>query len=136
MDKKTLTVKEPFFVMEPGDTFELSENGMYVSTYTSEYNRADSDDSEVYSSYNSSYAISKGFAEELIANGYLEAPVENNSKFVNVFDEINAMLAEYSKDLNNLDEDTKELPACLKIEKETVLRNMIKILEHLNSLKK
>jgi hypothetical protein len=46
------------------------------------------------------------------------------------------MLEEYNEELGNIDDDMADEPACLKVEKETVLRNMIKVLEHLNSLKK
>lgn len=134
---KQLKVIKPFFVMEQGDTFELSENGMYVSSYSSEYNKADENNSDVSATYNSVYQISQSFAEELVSDGYLEPVVEDKqSTYVNVFDEINSMLSVYTEDLNNLDEDCKELPACMKVEKETVLRNMIKVLNHLNSLKK
>lgn len=136
---KILKVIQPFFVMEVGDTFELSENGTYVSTYTEEFNRVGAEDSNISSSYNSRFEISPEYADELIESGYLEnvfKEEKTDAPFVNVFDEISAMLDTYNSDLTNIDKDCEDLPACLKVEKETVLRNMIKVLEHLKSLKK
>jgi hypothetical protein len=66
----------------------------------------------------------------------VRAENEKNDKFVNVFDEIHDMLETYTEELSNIDEDMANQPACLKIEKETVLRNLINALSHLNSLKK
>lgn len=135
---KTLNVIKPFFVMEPGDTFELSQNGNYVSSYSSEYVGSDEND-EISSSYSSNYEISPAYAKSLIEDGYLE---ENNEttlaskNYVNVFDEIEKLTKMYSDELNNLASDYMEAPACLKVEKETVLTNMLKVLEHLHSLKK
>lgn len=135
-----LKVVKPFFVMEPGDTFELSENGMYVSAYDSEYSISDAEDAEISSVYNSRYSISKDYAEHLKKEGYIEEvspkTSKNDTPYVNVFDEIETMMREYSNDLSNLDEDCIDLPACVKVEKETVLTNIMTVLEHLHSLKK
>ena len=70
--------------------------------------------------------------------GYLEEVNENENKtsFVNVFDEIDTLLEKYKKGMENLEEDMIGLPACVKVEKETVLSNLITLLEHLKSLKK
>ena len=44
-------------------------------------------------------------------------------------------LAEF-KELKNIDKDMKDQPTCLKVEKTTVLNNMIKLLNHLKGLKR
>lgn len=132
---KTLNVVKPFFMMEPGDTFELSENGMYVSQYQSEYTGSDDED-ELKSSYTSKFEISESYAKTLINDGYLTEVVDKKNDFVNVFDEIEKLYDKYADELDNLDEDFAHQPMCLKVEKETVLSNMIKLLDHLHSLKK
>lgn len=136
---KILRVIDPFFVMETGDTFEFSEESkMYVSKHKEEFYKTDSDKiDEIRSSYNSEFQISEEYAESLIGEGYLEE-VEDDTKptFVNIFDEINTLLEKYKKGLETLNEDTMDLPACVKVERETVLTNMVTLLEHLKSLKK
>lgn len=133
---RILKVIKPFFVMEVGDTFELSANGKeYVSEFNMERHESDSEDSTVSSRYSSNYTISADYAKMLIEEGYL-SEVDKPTAFVNVFDEINNMLDTYKEDLANLDEDMANMPACMKVEKQTVLHNLITALEHLNSLKK
>ncbi len=133
---KILKVIKPFFVMEVGDTFELSDNGKeYVSEFNMERHESDSDDGVVSSRYSSNYTISTDYANMLIEEGYL-SEVDKNTTFVNVFDEINNMLDTYKEELESLDEDMANMPACMKVEKQTVLHNLITALEHLNSLKK
>lgn len=138
---KTLKVVKPFYVMEVDDTFELSEDGQsYVSKYNTEYSSANSDgDNVVEAKYNSIFTISVEYAEELVMGGYLEevTPVteqQDGPTFVNVFSEIDNLMSKYAKKLSQLND--QDLPACMKVEKETVLRNMIKVLDHLKSLKK
>ena len=83
------------------------------------------------------YSISTDFAKDLISNGILDdGEKKEDRNFVNVFDTMDDMLDTYQKDLDNIDTDMKDSPACLKIEKETVLRNLIKTLSYLRSLKK
>ena len=126
--------------MELGDTFEYSDNEkMYVSKHNEEFYKMESEKiDEVKSSYKSEFRISAEYAEDLIEEGYLEEVNENESKtsFVNVFDEIDTLLEKYKKGMDNLEEDCVGLPACVKVEKETVLSNLITLLEHLKSLKK
>lgn len=133
---KILKVIKPFFVMENGDTFEYNaDTDQYESVYE-EHNSSNEDNSTVVSSYNSVYRISKEYAKMLIDNGYVEE-VDDKKRFVNIFDEINNKLSEYNNELcvlkSKADENT---PQCLLVEKETVLRNMIKLLEYLKGLKK
>lgn len=134
---KILKVIKPFFVMEEGDTFEYNEEtAQYESMYNEEHNSSNEDNSTVVSSYNSVYRISKEYAKMLLDNGYVEE-VDEKKRFVNIFDEIDNKLSEYNDELYTLktkaDENT---PQCLLVEKETVLRNMIKLLEYLKGLKK
>lgn len=134
---KVLKVIKPFFVMENGDTFEYNaDTDQYESVYNEEHNSSNEDNSTVVSSYNSVYRISKEYAKMLLDNGYVEE-VDEKKRFVNIFDEIDNKLSEYNNELYTLktkaDENT---PQCLLVEKETVLRNMIKLLEYLKGLKK
>lgn len=134
---KILKVVKPFFVMEEGDTFEYNEEtAQYESVYNEEHNSSNEDNSTVVSSYNSVYRISKEYAKMLLDNGYVEE-VDEKKRFVNIFDEIDNKLSEYNNELYTLktkaDENT---PQCLLVEKETVLRNMIKLLEYLKGLKR
>ena len=137
---KILRVVEPFFVMEVGDTFELSADGKrYISEYNEEYNKYD-DDRVSDSSYHSSFSISVDYAKELIEDGVLEEVVDKadkrDSNFVNVFDEIDNLLTKYNAQLETLDKDMVNSPQCLKVERKTVLSNMVKLLSHLKNLKK
>lgn len=134
---KILKVIKPFFIMENGDTFEYNaDTDQYESVYNEEHNSSNEDNSTVVSSYNSVYRISKEYAKMLLDNGYIEE-VDDKKRFVNIFDEINNKLSEYNNELcvlkSKADENT---PQCLLVEKETVLRNMIKLLEYLKGLKK
>lgn len=134
---KILKVIKPFFVMENGDTFEYNaDTDQYESVYNEEHNSSNEDNSTVVSSYNSVYRISKEYAKMLLDNGYVEE-VDEKKRFVNIFDEIDNKLNEYNNELYTLktkaDENT---PQCLLVEKETVLRNIIKLLEYLKRLKK
>lgn len=135
---KILKVIKPFFVMEVGDTFEYeADTKQYKSVYNEEHNSSNEDNSSVVSSYNSVYTISEDYAKMLIDNGYLvEFSSKNDKPFVNIFDAIEELTVKYKKELNDLFTTEDDIPQCLKVEKETVLRNMIKLLEHLSSLKK
>lgn len=136
---KILKVIKKFYLLEVGDTLELSEDGIeYTNVHNEELNESDEKGSDISARFTSTYSISTDYAKLLIEEGYL-APYdepETQKGFVNVFDEIDNMLDTYNEELDNLDEDFADEPACLKVEKETVLRNMIKVLNHLNSLKK
>lgn len=137
---KTLRVIDPFFVMELGDTFEYSEDSkMYVSVHNEDfYNTDNSSVESIKSSYNSQFQISVDYAKTLIKEGYLEEvpETEKNANFVNIFDEIDNLLTKYKSGLKTIEKDMAELPACVKVERQTVLSNMITLLEHLKSLKK
>lgn len=134
---KILKVIKPFFVMEAGDTFEYNaDTKQYESVYNEEHNSSNEDNSTVVSSYNSVYRISEEYAKMLLDNGYVEE-VDDKKKFVNIFDEIDNKLSEYKGELCVLKHrDNEDTPQCLLVEKETVLRNMIHLLEYLKGLKK
>ena len=87
--------------------------------------------------YTSDYTISKEYAKQLIEQGYLaEVAPKEEKPFVNVFDEIDALIAKYTEDLNDLSNTKGEIPDVIKLENKTVLLNLIKVLNHLASLKK
>lgn len=133
---KILTVAKPYCWMEPGEKFELSSDGkMYTNVHTNEYT-ATYEDADMSSKAEISYSISKDFANSLVENGFLKDGDDVKDSFKNVFDEIDTMIETYKADLRNLDEDMENEPACMKVEKETVLHNLIKTLSYLKSLKK
>lgn len=131
-----LQVIEPFFVLEVGDTLQLSADGkQYVYENNSEYEMSNANNLNHKSTYSSTFTISVDMAKDLIEQGLLSEVIAK-PKFVNVFDVIEQLLEQYTNELNNIDEEMKDLPACVKVEKTTVLQNMIKLLNHLKSLKK
>lgn len=135
---KTLRVIDPFFVMDLGDLFEWNEDAkMYVSKHNEEFYKADDTSiNEVKSSYNAEFQISEEYAKTLLSEGYLEEVREKTPNFVNIFDEIDTLLEKYKNELTTVDKATAELPACVKVEREAVLTNLITLLNYLKSLKK
>lgn len=135
---KTLRVISPFFVMDSGDMFEYDEKAkMYRSNHKEEFYKMDDGSvNEIKSSFCSEFTISAEYAAELIKEGFLEEVDEKKTQFVNIFDEIDTLLQKYKENLKNLDQDTIDLPACVKVERESVFTNMVTLLEHLKSLKK
>ena len=137
---KILRVIDPFLVMETGDTFEYDEeSGMYVYQRREEYyENNDKKLKEVKSVFSSNFQISADYAKELVEHGFLEEVTEVSDKttFVNIFDEIDTLLNTYTTQLSSIDTDLKDIPACVKVERQTVLQNMITLLKHLKSLKK
>ena len=135
---KILRVVEPFLVVNLGDVFEYSnEEKMYISKHNEEFYKADYTANDVKSSYTSEFKISVEYAKALVEEGYLEEATEVSDKsFVNIFDEIDSLLTKYKKGLETIEQDMADLPVCVKVERQTVLTNMITLLEHLKSLKK
>lgn len=134
--KNTLRVIEPFFTAEAGDTFVLTENGNYASQRNEEFHKA-GESSELNAQYSSTFSISPQYAKQLIKEGYLEEiQKDSDCKFVNVFDEINNLIVKYENDLKNVEDTMKDAPQCLKVEKTTVLTNILEVLNYLKSLKK
>ena len=135
---KILRVVEPFLVVNLGDVFEYSnEEKMYISKHNEEFYKADDTANDVKSSYTSEFKISVEYAKALVEEGYLEEATEVSDKeFINIFDEIDSLLTKYKKGLETIEQDMADLPICVKVERQTVLTNMITLLEHLKSLKK
>lgn len=139
---KTLRVINPFFIMEVGDTLELSDNEeFYVAEHNEEFHKHGDDSEDINSTFHSEFTVSLDYAKQLIEEGYLEVDDNNGKKaesssFVNIFTEIDTLLDSYNNELKNINEDYANMPECMKVEKATVLKNMIKLLEHLKSLKK
>ena len=135
---KILKVIKPFYVMEVGDTFELSQDGtVYSSVFNEVFDNQTDNGVTTKATYTSDYTISKEYAKQLIEQGYLaEVAPKEEKPFVNVFDEIDALIAKYTEDLNNLSNTKGEIPDVIKLENTTVLLNLIKVLNHLASLKK
>ena len=141
---KTLKVVKPFYVdnnleIKVNEIFEWSEDeGLYINENTSVYNPDDSsDDTDTFSSTTKTY-ISIGYAARLLKYGFLKDTegVKTKDDFVNIFDEIENLKNEYTKQLNGINEEYKTSPACLKVEKQTVLTNLLNLLNYLSSLKK
>lgn len=133
---KTLRVTNPFFMMDYDDTFVLTEDGkFYAAEHSEDFHKSD-DSNEIDSTYSSTFKISADYAKELINEGYLEEVREKDSKFVNVFDEIDKLINKYQNNLNTIEQDMKDQPQCLKVEKTTVLTNILSVLNHLKTLRK
>lgn len=139
---KVLKVIKPFFVLDKDDTLELSQDGTtYSSVYKEQTSQSDDASSNIQSTYTSEYTISVDYAKLLIEEGYLEEvkksePVVDKRDFVNVFEEIDMLIEDYTEALKNIDDEMANMPACLKVERKTVLDNLITLLTHLKSLKK
>ena len=132
---KVLKVKKSFLGVEIGDTFEYNKDeNTYNCDKSNIYSYCGNNECTVKSNYSVSLSVdeTKGFIEK----GYLEV-VKNDKKseHVNVFDKIDSLIRLYTADLNNLDEDMKDSPACMKVEKQTVLENMINTLWSLKQYK-
>lgn len=135
---KVLRVIEPFFDVDVDDTFVLSDDAkFYVFEKNEEFHTNSSETEDLTSSLKSTFKISVKWAKQLVEDGYLEEVNEKaNAKFVNVFDEIEKLLNSYQEELKRIPETMKESPECLKVERTTVLMNMIKVLSYLKTLRK
>ena len=132
-----LRVIDPFFITEVGDTFTRSEDGdTYEFQKNEEFHKA-GEESDINSSYSATFKISADYAKQLIADGYLEeVSTKENKSFVNVFDEIDKLIKRYTEQLSNIDLDMADQPQCVKVEKTTVLTNILSVLNHLKELRK
>lgn len=133
---KTLKVIEPFFTLEVGDILQLSEDEKeYVIEQNENVDHANASGLDMRSSFTSRFTISMDYAKELVKENMLEE-VESKQNFINIFDEIDKLLAEYTNQLSNIDKEFINKPQCLKVEKSTVLNNLVTVLTHLKNLKK
>lgn len=135
---KTLQVQKDFDQARVGDIYNLSEDGKsYVYESVEDNSYVDARTGSTISSKNSyRNEISEAYAEKLLSLGYLSAVEDKQKEYKNVFHEMEHLRDTYIENLKNLDEDYKDQPACVKIEAETVLSNMIKLCDHLLSLQK
>ena len=131
---KTFNVIKPFMHLVPGDTFELNKDGSYTAKHHDEFNHTD-DTGDYKSSFTSEITVSTDYINNLVDDGIVYAD-EPKKPFVNVFNEIDKMLDAYTKDLNSIDTDMGNAPECLKVEKTTVLKNLITTLNYLKNLRK
>ena len=132
-----LRVIEPFYNLETGDELELSKDGKNYVFEVSESNASTSDSGSTNNaSFSAKFTISVDYAKQLVKDGYLEEETERESDFKNIFTEIDNLISMYGTELKNIDNEFANQPACLKVEKQTVLNNMIKVLSHLRGLKK
>lgn len=135
---KNLKVNRSFSVLDKGDILVPVNNGEDYEIECSEDYTDHCEGQEYKASFNSKFSISKSYAEELIKRGILSTVEENKREndFKNVFEEIDNLINEYTKTLNNIDKDCEDCPECVKLEKTTVLKNCITVLNYLKSLKK
>ena len=132
-----LRVIEPFYNLETGDELELSRDGKNYVFEVSESNASTSDSGSTNNaSFSAKFTISVDYAKQLVKDGYLEEEAEREPDFKNIFTEIDNLISTYGIELKNIDNEFANQPACLKVEKQTVLNNMIKVLSHLRGLKK
>lgn len=134
---KTLQVIEPFFTLSTGDTLELSQDGKsYINVRSDEFHKADKSGEDFSSSYESVIKFSVAYAKEMLKNGIVCEVTPEKQEFVNIFTEIDNLLEKYNNELKNIDTDMKGVHECIKLERHTVLRNLITLLTHLKKLKK
>lgn len=133
---KTLKVKDPFLRLDFGDTFELDESGnSYTSTVQEDFSDVEDNGSEYTTKYHATFTISKDYAAKMIEDGYLEE-VSDKKEFVNVFSEIDDLLNMYKDQLDEVTKNAANTHPAVQREKETVLTNLVTVLNHLKSLKK
>ena len=131
---KKYKVIMPYLTLLEGDILEPSEDGkFYTSQHVEESNKTGVNGESYMAQVSSSVTFSSDYVKSLLENGYI---VEEDETFVNVFDEIDKLLNMYAKELEDVEADKDAVPACLKVEKTTVLSNLIKVLTHLKNLKK
>lgn len=133
--EKLLKVNKPIYSMEEGEMLNLSEDGKsYVGGYSNETSLAN-ENSDYTVKMSGEVVLSAEYASDLVKAGILEE-VKTDEKKENVFDKIDEMIGVFNRDLENLDEDMKNEPEVLKIEKETVLENLLQVLNYLKTLKR
>ena len=131
---KKFKVLVPYSLLNEGDILEPNEAGSYYTAeHSEEFNKTGVNGESFSSSATCVVTFSADYVQSLLENGYI---AEIDDTFVNVFDEIDKLLNGYEADLKEVEADKDSVPACLKVEKTTVLSNLIKVLTHLKSLKK
>lgn len=131
---KKFKVTQPYLSLLEGDILEPTEDGkFYTAEHSEEFDKTGVNGESFQASIRNTVCFSSDYVADLFKHGYIE---EVDDTFVNVFDEIDRLLNDYTNELNEVEKDKAEIPACLKVEKTTVLSNLIKVLTHLKGLKK
>lgn len=126
--------------LSPDMEFVLSKDGKTYDYQKEVKNTADCPDGmEAWEVYSNKISLSKEFCEKLVKEGSLiEVKEENKSQeccSCKIYQEIDKLLKEYNKELKNVLDNKDEVPECLRVEKMTVLKNLIKVLNYLKDLK-
>lgn len=145
---KLLKVTSPIWDLEIGDTFTFDEN---TKTYTAkdESSYAESGDcGSMTFTHSAQCTISEDMAKSLIEDGFVaEFPGtkdntkavsanKDDKKFVNVFNVMDDLRSTYNNDLTHIDATCADCPECLKVERITVLKNLISLIDYLKTFKK
>ena len=131
-----LKLVKPLYYMEAGSIFEFKD-GKYVCEIKNVDDTITDDGTDTSVEFSQRMSISEESAKNLIKSGFLkELGPGEDSDFMNVFEQIDKMLTMYETELNNLDDDYEGSPVCMKVEKETVLKNLVKALTYLKNLKR
>lgn len=131
---------DDIYYISVGDELVRNTDGSYSHNVSSKNEQFYENQSHV-TEFESSMKLDNEYIQDLIKSGYLaeDTPVQvkneckcNYSKLYNKIDEL---LAQYAKDIENIDKDLKDYPECCKLEKRTVLLNLINLLTELKSYK-
>lgn len=136
--KNKLIVVEPFALLNIGDELIWNkEEQAYVAEYD-ERELSATDKKNFKSTYYSKYSISEDYAKMLIKEGFLkeDTSAKNDAQFKNVFDEIEKLRNQYTYELDALHKNPNLISRYEAIEKETVLSNLITVLDYLKTLRK
>ena len=97
-----LKLVKPLYYMEAGSIFEFKD-GEYVCEIKNNVNDVITNDGKNTVEFSQRMSISEESAKNLIEKGFLKEVVsEDDSNFINVFDQIDKMLTMYKTELKNL----------------------------------
>ena len=129
---KTFKVIKEFGCAQKGDVLKENEEGLFELAV-----ECNCDDCHC----SRSICISSDIADTLALAGYLEKfeevkECEAELKLKEISEHIDEMLKQYAEDHDALIEQYNEgeLPACIKVEADTVYHNMTKVLKHIQEL--
>lgn len=133
----TLKVIKPFGSLSAGDILELNkDSNNYEYSHRDKFAKIGKNGENYDSSVSFTVEISPAFAKALIDEGCLKSIDADKQEFVNVFDEIDRLLNVYTEELKAVDKTMHDCPECVKLERTTVLNNLITLLTYLKKLKK
>ena len=129
---KTFKVIKEFGCAQKGDVLKENEEGLFELAV-----ECNCDDCHC----SRSICISSDIADTLALAGYLEEfeevkECEAELKLKEISEHIDEMLKQYAEDHDALiaQYNEGELPACIKVEADTVYHNMTKVLKHIQEL--